>query len=110
MCLPSLTTEAHLLIRALQHFDAHLKATKREDNAYRDLAERLKRKPPAQEVSQQITARKEDGLNRLRCTDSLKAGSESVSCGEPFPISPLFHSIVGPAAPSIGRRRRLWRC
>lgn len=36
--------------RALEHYDAYLIAAKREDKAYRDLAEGLKRKPPEPEV------------------------------------------------------------
>jgi len=40
------------VVRALEHYDAYLIAAKRDDKAYRELAERLKRKPPAPEVSQ----------------------------------------------------------
>ena len=34
------------LIRAVEHYAAYLKATKRDDRQYCDLAESLKRKPP----------------------------------------------------------------
>ena len=35
-------------VKALEHYHAYLVAAKREDRAYRELAERLKRKPPEQ--------------------------------------------------------------
>jgi hypothetical protein len=44
--------EAALVVKALEHYHAYLVASKREDKAYKDLADRLQRKPPAQEVSQ----------------------------------------------------------
>ena len=62
--------EALLVIQALQHFDAYfcsartirssvrLKASKREDKAYKDLADMLERKPVAQETNQTATKRK----------------------------------------------------
>jgi hypothetical protein len=42
--------EAALVVRALEHYHAYLIAAKREDRAYQDLAERLKRKPPEQAI------------------------------------------------------------
>ncbi len=50
--------EALLVVRALQHYDAYLTATRREDGRFKALAERLQRKPPEQEVSQRVTGRK----------------------------------------------------
>jgi hypothetical protein len=51
--MPTISDEdAALVVRALEHYDAYLIAAKREDKAYRELAERLKRKPPEPEVSQ----------------------------------------------------------
>jgi hypothetical protein len=50
--MPTITDdEAVLVVKALQHYDACLRAAKREDGAYNDLAERLQRKPPVKEVS-----------------------------------------------------------
>jgi hypothetical protein len=42
--------EALLVVRALEHYHAYLIAMKREDSAYQELADRLKRKGPNQEV------------------------------------------------------------
>lgn len=41
------------LLTAIQHYDAYLQSQKREDNAYRDLADRLQRvnKKPAASVT-----------------------------------------------------------
>lgn len=50
--------EAALVVKVLEHYDAYLMAAKREVRAYRELAERLKRKPPEQEVSQTKEKRK----------------------------------------------------
>jgi hypothetical protein len=38
-------------MRALDHYHAYLVATKREDKAYNDLADRLQRRPPEQETT-----------------------------------------------------------
>lgn len=37
--------EAALAVKAVEHYDAYLKVSRREDGAYKALAERLKRKP-----------------------------------------------------------------
>jgi hypothetical protein len=37
--------EAALVVKALEHYDAYLVAAEREDRAYQELADRLKRKP-----------------------------------------------------------------
>jgi hypothetical protein len=50
--------EAALIVRALEHYDAYLKAAKREDSAYRELAERLRRKPVEQEPTRVTEKRK----------------------------------------------------
>lgn len=50
--------EAALVVRALEHYHAYLIAAKREDRAYQELAERLKRKPPERAVSQAKEKRK----------------------------------------------------
>ena len=34
-----------MVVKALEHYDAYLKAAKREDRACQELADRLKRKP-----------------------------------------------------------------
>jgi hypothetical protein len=50
--MPTISDEdAALVVRALEHYDAYLIAAKREDKAYRELVERLKRKLPEPEVS-----------------------------------------------------------
>ena len=43
--------EAILIMRALDHYHAYLVATKREDKAYKELADRLQRRPPEQETT-----------------------------------------------------------
>jgi hypothetical protein len=50
--------EAALVVRALEHYHAYLIAAKREDRAYEDLAERLRRGPPAPAVIQAEEKRK----------------------------------------------------
>ena len=58
--------QASNIIHAVEHYAAYLKATKRDDRQYCELAESLKRKPPvpqrqvrarAQQVKRQRTAR-----------------------------------------------------
>ena len=58
--------QAFNIIRAVEHYGAYLKATKRDDRQYCELAESLKRKSPvpqrqvrvsAQQVKRQRTAR-----------------------------------------------------
>jgi hypothetical protein len=39
--------QTSLIIRAVEHYAAYLRATNRDDHQYRDLAESLKRKSPA---------------------------------------------------------------
>jgi hypothetical protein len=64
--------EAVLIMRALDHYHAHLVATKREDKAYKDLADRLQRRPPEQEVSQQNMAKKKKtGALHSRKSDGM---------------------------------------
>jgi hypothetical protein len=43
--------EAIMIIRALDHYHAYLVASRREDRAYKDLADRLQRRPPEQETT-----------------------------------------------------------
>jgi hypothetical protein len=43
--------EAVLVVKALEHYHAYLVASRREDGAYKALAERLQRKPPEQETT-----------------------------------------------------------
>jgi hypothetical protein len=43
--------EAILIMRALDHYHAYLVATRREDRAYKDLADRLQRRPAEQETT-----------------------------------------------------------
>jgi hypothetical protein len=43
--------EAILIMRALDHYHAYLVAAKREDKAYKDLADRLQRRPPERETT-----------------------------------------------------------
>ena len=50
--------EAALIVKALEHYDAYLKATRREDGQYKTLAERLKRKPPGPEIGQKEKRKK----------------------------------------------------
>jgi hypothetical protein len=50
--------EALLAIKALERFDACLKATRWEDGAHKALAERLQRKPPEQETATKTEKRK----------------------------------------------------
>jgi hypothetical protein len=39
------------VVKALEHYHAYLVAAKREDRAYKELADRLKRKPAEQETT-----------------------------------------------------------
>jgi hypothetical protein len=51
--VPTISDEdAALAVKALEHYDAHLKAARRDDSAYQALADRLKRKAPEPEVTQ----------------------------------------------------------
>ena len=54
--------QASNIIRAVEHYGAYLKATKRDDRQYCELAESLKRKPPVPQrqvhVSKQQVERK----------------------------------------------------
>ena len=50
MPLPTLSeAEIPLVTRALEHYNAYLLATQRQDPRYLELVERLKRKPPERE-------------------------------------------------------------
>jgi hypothetical protein len=50
MPLPTLSEDdIPLITRALEHYNAYLLATQRQDPRYLELAERLKRKPPERE-------------------------------------------------------------
>jgi hypothetical protein len=54
--------QASNIIRAVEHYDAYMKATHRDDRQYCELAESLKRKPPVPQrqvrVSKQQVERK----------------------------------------------------
>ena len=54
--------QASNILRAVEHYAAYLKATKRDDSPYYELAESLKRKPPVPQrqvrVSKQQVERK----------------------------------------------------
>jgi len=50
--------EAALVVKALEHYDAYLKATRREDGAYKALADRLQRKPVQPETTKTTEKRK----------------------------------------------------
>jgi hypothetical protein len=50
--------DAALAVKALEHYHAYLVAAKREDSAYKALADRLQKKPPEQEVSRPREKRK----------------------------------------------------
>ena len=50
--------DAALIVKALEHYDAYLKAARREDGQYKALADRLKRKPPEPEVIQKNRRKK----------------------------------------------------
>lgn len=50
--------EAELIVKALDHYDAYLKAARREDSAYKALADRLQKKPPEQETATKTEKRK----------------------------------------------------
>ena len=57
--MPTLSDdEALLAVRALEHYHAYLVATKREDSAYKALAERLQRKPPEPETTSKATEKR----------------------------------------------------
>ena len=47
-----------LIIEALEHRAAYMKAVQRDDRPYRELAEMLKRKPPASEKAEKRATRK----------------------------------------------------
>jgi hypothetical protein len=49
--VPTLSDDETLLVvKSLEHYDAYLKAARREDSQYKALAERLQRKSPEPEV------------------------------------------------------------
>jgi hypothetical protein len=50
--------EAALAVKALEHYDASLRAVRREDSAYKELADRLQRKPPEPETTTKTEKRK----------------------------------------------------
>ena len=50
--------ELQMVVQSLEHYDAYLKATRRDDSTYRDLAERLKKQPPAREEREQASSGK----------------------------------------------------
>lgn len=50
--------EAALVVKALEHYHAYLVAAKREDRAYQELADRLKRKPVEAEIPRGTEKRK----------------------------------------------------
>lgn len=50
--------EAALVVKALEHYHSYLIATKREDAAYKALAERLQRKGPVKEEGSTADKRK----------------------------------------------------
>jgi len=57
--VPTISDEdAELAVKALEHYDAYLTATRRNDGQYKALAERLQRKPPEREIRQTATKRK----------------------------------------------------
>ena len=47
--------QASNIIRAVEHYAAYLKATKRDDRQYCELAESLKRKPPVPQRSVRVS-------------------------------------------------------
>ena len=47
-----------MVVKALEHYAYYLKATNRDDRAFRALAESLKRKPVVNQRSEQTTKRK----------------------------------------------------
>ena len=50
--MPNLSDDDILLVtRALEHYNAYLLASQRQDPRYLELAERLKRKPPERDES-----------------------------------------------------------
>ena len=50
--------QASNIIRAVEHYAAYLKATKRDDRLYRELAESLQRKPPAPQPPSEVKRRR----------------------------------------------------
>jgi len=50
--------EAALVVKALDHYDSYLVATRREDGAYKALADRLQRKGPEKEEGKATEKRK----------------------------------------------------
>jgi hypothetical protein len=51
-------TQLPLIINALDHYNAYLVATKREDSAYLELAQTLRRKAPEREVAEKQNSKK----------------------------------------------------
>jgi hypothetical protein len=47
-----------MVLNALEHYYAYTKAAKRDDNTYRDLAERLKKQGPAREEAPERAGKK----------------------------------------------------
>jgi hypothetical protein len=57
--MPTLSDDdAALAVKALEHYASYLKAVDRDGRAYRELAERLKRKPVEYESKAAATQRK----------------------------------------------------
>jgi hypothetical protein len=50
--------DRELVIKALNHYNAYLLATRREDGRYQELLERLQRKPPEQEQGKKAATKK----------------------------------------------------
>jgi hypothetical protein len=50
--------ELQMVLQALEHYHAYTKAVKRDDDKYRDLAERLKKQGPAREEPQRAGKKK----------------------------------------------------
>jgi len=50
--------EVPLVVRALEHYWSYLVATDRADHRYKDLAERLERKPARMDVASEKPTRK----------------------------------------------------
>ena len=51
-------TQLPLIIKAVDHYNAYLAATKREDSAYIELAQALQRKAPEREVGEKQNSKK----------------------------------------------------
>ena len=58
MSLPLTDADVEPIIKALEHYNAYLIATRREDGRFQEILDRLKRKQPDREQGESIVTKK----------------------------------------------------